>query len=193
MEIRIQSEQFNNTEIRMTCETQSDNFLSEHPMGVEKVEQEATMAWGHGHFQVRRHATNMYIFRFYDWDSYNSVLEEGPWSFNGYLVIFREWHPSILPEDIDFLTQQFWIDIKKLPPEYLNVEVENQISSILGNPLKLIPEDGNPMDTNVVSVLIEFNISNPMLRGIMTENAAKVTQWIPIYFSDNQENFVLHA
>lgn len=115
-------------------------IISEHPTGAEKVEQEATMAWGHGHFQVRRHATNMYIFRFYDWDSYNSVLEEGPWIFDGYLVIFREWHPSILPEDIDFLTQQFWIDIKKLPPEFLNVEVENQIASILGNPLKLIME-----------------------------------------------------
>lgn len=38
------------------------------------------------------------------------------------------------------------------------------------------------MDTNAVSVLIEVNISNPMLREIMTENAAKVTQWIPIYF-----------
>ncbi|XP_026443921.1 uncharacterized protein LOC113344096 [Papaver somniferum] len=106
------------------------------------------MASGHGHFQIRRRATNLFIFRFYDWDSYNTVLEEGPWSVDGYLAVFREWNTSINPDNLDFLTQQFWIDIKKLPPEFLNAKVENQVASILGNPLKLIPEDGNPTDTN---------------------------------------------
>lgn len=151
------------------------------------------MAWGHGHFQIRRRATNLFIFRFYDWDSYNTVLEEGPWSVDGYLAVFREWNTSINPDNLDFLTQQFWIDIKKLPPEFLNAKVENQVASILGNPLKLIPEDGNPTDTNAVSVLIEFNISNPMFRGLMAEKAAKVTQWIPIHFQRQPRNLVLHA
>lgn len=75
-----------------------------------------------------------------------------------------------------------------MPPEFLNVEVEKQIDSILGNPLKLIPEDGNLTDTNAISVLIEFNISNPMLRGLLTEIAAKITQWVSIYFQRQPNN-----
>lgn len=49
------------------------NFCCEHPLITYKAEQEATMAWGHGHFQIRRHATNTFLFRFYDWTSYNTV------------------------------------------------------------------------------------------------------------------------
>ncbi|XP_026399242.1 uncharacterized protein LOC113295103 [Papaver somniferum] len=154
----------------------------EHPMSPDTVEQEVVMAWGHNHFQLRRHAKNMFIYRFFDWDSYNYVMEEGPWSFDGYLVVFREWSTSVILKKLDFHLQQFWIDIKKLLPEFLNVEVGNQIASILGNPLKLVPEDGNPTNTNAVSVLIEFSISNPILRGLLTENTVKITQWVPIYF-----------
>lgn len=98
----------------------------------------------------------MFIFHFFVWDSYNYVLEEGPWSFDGYLAVFREWSTSIIPENLDFHVQQFWIDNKKLPPEFLNVEVENQIARILGNPLKLVPEDGNPTDTNAVMFLLNL-------------------------------------
>lgn len=53
---------------------------------------------------------------------------------------------------------------------------------MLGNPLNIEPKDGNLTNTNVVSILVEFNVSNQMLRGLTTENTAKYTQLVPIYF-----------
>lgn len=94
---------------------------------------------------------------------------------------------------MDFHTQQFWIDIKKLPPEFLNLEVENQIASILGNPIKVIPEDSNPIDTNAISVSIEFHVSNPMLRGVMTTMHLKSLSGFLFIFNGSLGSYVLHV
>ncbi|RZC49685.1 hypothetical protein C5167_018106 [Papaver somniferum] len=96
-------------------------------MSTDKVELEVTLQWGH---------------------DYNNVLTGAPWNVDGYLMVLKEWHPTNDPRNIDFSIQQYWLDIKKLPPEFLNAEVVHQIGSIAGNVLKLEPEDGNPVDTN---------------------------------------------
>lgn len=106
-----------------------------YPLTFDKVQLEITMAWAHGHFQQKQRATSIFTFTLHESEEYNVVITGAHWNVDGHRIVLKEWNPTIDPRTMDFNFQRYWIDIKKLPPKFLNAELGNQIASILGNVL----------------------------------------------------------
>lgn len=138
--------------------------------------------------QIRNPAPNLFIVRLTNWDQVNWVLENAPWSVNGFLFIVKRYNSFVKIQNMDFSIQEFWVDFKDLPPELFDRETMFKFAKILGEVEKIEPEDGNPIDTNAVSAYIKINVKTPLIRGLLTENGAGYTQWIPFFYQKHPGN-----
>ncbi|XP_043700181.1 uncharacterized protein LOC122650876 [Telopea speciosissima] len=72
-----------------------------------------------------------YLFRFQHRNDVKNVLEEGPWSVSGNLLVLEQWRDD---EDWSFKLTEFWIQISNLPIDLLSLEFAFQLTTQLGNP-----------------------------------------------------------
>lgn len=74
---------------------------------------------------------NIMVFKFPDWDTLRKVFEERPWRIDGNLVILHDYNPLALIHEMEWETQEFWIQLKHLLPEHMNVRVFEAIGKLV--------------------------------------------------------------
>ncbi|KAI3839802.1 hypothetical protein MKW98_010107, partial [Papaver atlanticum] len=80
---------------------------------------------------------NIYVIRFENEDDENSIIYGTAWNFHNNLVVLRQWSTSRNYRDLDFSSQTFWIEFKRLLPEFLNEEMIRLLAEIVGQVLGL--------------------------------------------------------
>lgn len=137
------------------------------------AEREARVAWSHlrsregnWRFILIGLEPNIYAIKFDNEDDQNSILYGTAWKFYNNLVVLRQWTTSTNYRDLDFSSQKFWMDFKRLLPEFFNEEMIQLFAEIVGQVLYVeVPESGTKF-----RALIEISLGTPHLTGIHTAN-----------------------
>ncbi|XP_026396607.1 uncharacterized protein LOC113291271 [Papaver somniferum] len=79
---------------------------------------------------------NIMIFKFSDWDLLNTVIEKRPWNINKHLLVVHDYIPEMVYTFKHWGFQQFWIQLKFLLPEHMNVASVTKI----GEPPSICPK-----------------------------------------------------
>ncbi|XP_026415734.1 uncharacterized protein LOC113311068 [Papaver somniferum] len=160
------------------------NIITPNTFSRGFAEKQARLIWKNkvGNFELRRKSKNLFTFTFESKEDWKWVLSEAPWCLDGFLWILNPWNPTHNHRDLVFDKQQFWVTFKDFPEEFLNVYVANEIGAVLGEVKELDSEDAKPIDSNDVSALIEIKINKSLIRGVLSQNAANCTQWIPFFY-----------
>ncbi|XP_026440651.1 uncharacterized protein LOC113339624 [Papaver somniferum] len=120
----------------------------EGKMGLTTVEKFLGSIWdfiSSGDAKVFELDNNIMEFRFKDEDTRKKVFDSRPWSINGYLINFRYYNSEVIYQEMDWSKQCFWIQIKKIFPEHMNVKAITKIGKLMGSVMAIEPEDGVPV------------------------------------------------
>ncbi|KAH7865621.1 hypothetical protein Vadar_009029 [Vaccinium darrowii] len=70
------------------------------------------------------------------------IINQGPWSVMGNLMILRKWDSHKTIEEMDFSCSPFWVQIQVLPLGHLNVRSGMKIEESLGEIIAVEDPDG---------------------------------------------------
>jgi len=104
-------------------------------------------------------------------------LNEGPWAFDGHLLLLKEITGLEQPTDIQFDTSQFWVKAYSVPPLKQTVEFAKVLGSQLGIFLSCDEANLYCGADKSVNFQVELDITKPLRRGIRMVVRGK-TLWI---------------
>jgi len=64
------------------------------------------------------------------------ALEEGPWAFDGDVLLLKELDIHEQPSKIEFTSAHFWLKIYELPMSMRNLKFAEQIRNTIGRLIK---------------------------------------------------------
>ncbi|KAF3445944.1 hypothetical protein FNV43_RR11121 [Rhamnella rubrinervis] len=82
--------------------------------------------------QVENVGDNVFKFLFTDKADKEFIYQQQPWSFNGSLLILKEWPEQLALQELSFDNATFWIQVHSLPPAFLHKEAARQIGNLVG-------------------------------------------------------------
>ncbi|XP_026451473.1 uncharacterized protein LOC113351753 [Papaver somniferum] len=125
---------------------------------------------------------NIFIFKFSNWDLLNKVINERPWNINKKLLVIHDYIPEMIYTEKQWGFQLFWIQLKFLLQEHMNVSDVTKIGEIMGEVVKIELENVVPVDGVPVKVCVYVDICNPLRRGVKVISSAGLTRWIKFYY-----------
>ncbi|CAN1141940.1 hypothetical protein LINPERHAP2_LOCUS12784, partial [Linum perenne] len=86
-----------------------------------------------GKIQVIDMENDFFLVRFSDQEDYQRAVFRGPWRIYDYYISVSRWSPSFNDEE----PLKTWVRLPKLPIQYFNHVVVNQIRNYIGRPIRL--------------------------------------------------------
>lgn len=99
-------------------------IIIEGRMSYDMVEKGITFTWPFitlENLKIIEVKPNVMIFKFNQWELLNKVIEERPWSINKHLPVVHDYIPGMVYTEKHWGFQLFWIQLKYLLPEHMNV------------------------------------------------------------------------
>ncbi|XP_026416606.1 uncharacterized protein LOC113312051 [Papaver somniferum] len=160
-------------------------IIIEGKMGIKTIEKNIGFTWNfipEGGIKVFELEDNIIEFRFKDKDTMKKVFGCRPWSINGFLINLRLYNSEVIYQELDWSKQCFWIQIKKILLEHMNVKALSKIGKNMGEVLAIVPEDGVPVEGEPVKVCVQVDINYPLRKGVMSKTNAGSTRWIKLFY-----------
>lgn len=109
---------------------------------------------------------NLFALQFFSIGDKEYVLEEGPWAFDGHILLLKELDPNVQPSKIEFNTTRFWIKIYDLPMSWRNRKFAEHIGNKIGafvdvDQLELL------IPSKALKIRIDCDLHKPLRRGLM--------------------------
>ncbi|XVF24670.1 hypothetical protein REPUB_Repub13aG0147300 [Reevesia pubescens] len=115
--------------------------------------------------QVSEVGDKIFAFIFEDIKKKNWVLLNQPWSFNKFLIVFRDFDGFSSPESTSFVSCPFWVQIHGLPLALMNDRVVHSIVQSMGHIIDPDFGDSSVRWARFARVKVDLDISTPLLRG----------------------------
>lgn len=125
---------------------------------------------------------NIMLFKFNKWDLINTVINERPWSVNNHLLVVHEYIPGMVYTEKHWGFQQFWIQLKYLLPEHMNVFSVTKIGEVMGEVIGIESKDVIPNGNIPVKVCVNVDLSMPLRRGVKYVTNSGVSRWQKFFF-----------
>lgn len=93
-------------------------------------------------------------------ESLETVMRRGPWSFADRMLILEKWTPEMVPNALNFIP--FWIQIRGIPLQFMNLGVINSIARSLGDRMEVDFDEATVVRVQFVRVRINWNVNHPL-------------------------------
>lgn len=134
-------------------------------------------------FNVESSGRNIFNFKFECQGDRDWVLDNGPWTFDKYLIVLELPTANQRAMEMEFKKADFWIRLINLPTGYRNRKVVRKIGNSIGEFLEV--GDGNEEISwgNSIPIRVRLDITLPLLRGFMLK-APRVQGncWVTIHY-----------
>ncbi|KAF7147901.1 hypothetical protein RHSIM_Rhsim03G0083400 [Rhododendron simsii] len=126
-----------------------------------------TSAWRtRAPFKVEDWNNNLFLFRFENEEDKANVLNDGPWSVMGSLLILISLENGMVIPEIGFSICPFWVQIHGLPVEKMSRTNADIIGRRFGKLLAVEASSENILlSRSFLRVRVEINISKPLPKG----------------------------
>ncbi|CAH9089402.1 unnamed protein product [Cuscuta epithymum] len=129
---------------------------------------------------VRSHDKGWIIFKFQNEADRLKVLNEGPYSIFGKLLMLKMLSEDFSFEDEEFLKVPIWVKFPNLPMSLWNEGVMSEVASMIGVPLSTDKVTQERTNHNYARVLIEVDVSKPppLSFPIRLPSHKVIKQWV---------------
>ncbi|KAL0003706.1 hypothetical protein SO802_011267 [Lithocarpus litseifolius] len=93
------------------------------------------------------------------------VMNNGPWSFNGNILVLRRWEIGMTASSVTFPVLLIWIQIRGLPFDLVSEEVGREIESGMGRVVELDTKAFTAEQAQFIRVRVEIPLDKPIRRG----------------------------
>ncbi|KAL0415818.1 UNVERIFIED_CONTAM: hypothetical protein Slati_3413700 [Sesamum latifolium] len=113
--------------------------------------------------QVTATSSSFYFFQFSDIDAMESVIEGGPWLFQGQPIVLRRWEPGMSLRKQKHTQVPIWVQFKHLRIEYWTEDGLNTVASGVGYPLytDAMTKSCLRLDYARVCIMLDYNSTLP--------------------------------
>lgn len=126
---------------------------------------------------------NLFIFTFRNEQDRSYVLNNGPWSADGSLLLLRDWPPGSVIEQIAFQTVSLWAHTFGLPLKFFSEDNAKMIGNRVGRVHQVIvPKPRSTLWGRTLRFKVEVDIANPLVIGFFVKNDDGVPQWVQLKF-----------
>ncbi|CAA0831933.1 Unknown protein [Striga hermonthica] len=142
-------------------------------------------------FEIRNLGDNEFQFIFQNEEDKNKVLTGKTWTFDGQYILLKSWKPGNEKFSTEEEKVKMWVQIHQLPPHWIAYEPGRKIGRIIGKMLNvLVPGNGNNAG-NMLKVLVEVNLREPLLRGTFI-SLGEEKKWVDFRY-ENLQNFCFYC
>jgi len=125
---------------------------------------------------IRELEKKLVLLQFFSNKDKDFVLQEGPWSFDGYILLLNEWTGHEQLSDIEFYHAQFWVKAYDIPAMRQTLSFARVLGDKIGSFLGCEMEDMNGADRSLC-FRVNVDIRKPLRRGISVKINEK-SLWI---------------
>ncbi|KAG7543468.1 Reverse transcriptase domain [Arabidopsis thaliana x Arabidopsis arenosa] len=101
-----------------------------------------------------------FLFVFPSEESLETVLRRGPWSYADRMLVLRRWSPEMDPLSLNFIP--FWIQIRGIPLQFMNLAVIDSIARSLGDRMEVDFDEATITRVQFVRVRVNWNVDHPL-------------------------------
>nr|XP_016515889.1 PREDICTED: uncharacterized protein LOC107832538 [Nicotiana tabacum] len=121
--------------------------------------------------QVLIHDEGYFIFKFESDEDRDTVLHNGPYTFNNRPMILKKWDPDFQMSKENTKNIPVWVNFPELPIKFWTVENLGRIASSIGNPICTDKLTAQEARISYARMLIEMDVSQPLPETILIELA----------------------
>lgn len=110
-----------------------------------------------------------------------TVLDGGPWCFEGSALLMQKWVPGMTEEDFDNTKLNVWVQVRRLPFEFRCHKFAKGIAKCAGDLVKMegmvdsdVPDFGN----QYVRVRVQIDHTKPLVNGCFLKRPDRKPVWI---------------
>jgi hypothetical protein len=141
-------------------------FYTRWVINVEAVTRTFKLLWRTERgFLVRDMGDNILLFEFEDEADMERILFSEPWSYDKYVVAFRNVVEDVEIEKMVFDQVAFWVQIHNLPILSLKKEVAEGLGCGIGEVMKTTESDEEMGGGRVMRFRVKVDITKPLCRG----------------------------
>ncbi|KAJ8422639.1 hypothetical protein Cgig2_000445 [Carnegiea gigantea] len=126
---------------------------------------------------IRELDKNLFSFQFFSTADKEHVLNEGPWAFDGHLLLLKEIMGPEQPADVKFDMARFWVKAYSVPPLKQTMGFAKVLGTQLGTFLGCDEANLYCGADKFVNFQVEIDITKPLRRGLRMIVRGKVL-WI---------------
>ncbi|PNY16581.1 cysteine desulfurase mitochondrial-like [Trifolium pratense] len=115
---------------------------------------------------------NLFLFRFSSKRDLETVLRNGPWSFDRNIVILKRISGDEQPSDIEMHSGEFWTRIYDLPLKLRSDEMARKLGDVLGKFVEVDNKESNRMG-KFLWIKSTIDLRNPLKRGTIIKFQGK--------------------
>ncbi|CAA0835202.1 Unknown protein [Striga hermonthica] len=140
-------------------------------------------------FEIRSIGQNSFQFIFQNDEDRAKVLQGKTWTFDGQYILLKNWSP----EGVDFSEEdekvQLWVQIHQL--HWLGYESGIKIGKLIGKVLDVYIPVGASQQGNIIKVLVEVNLKEPLVRGAFIKLGGD-SRWVDFKY-ENLQTFCFYC
>jgi hypothetical protein len=146
---------------------------TDNPFNARIFKQVVTQAWRlKNTVEVQDLSKNLFLFRFATKRDVDSVLRNGPWSFDRNTVVLKRLSGDEQPSDMEMHTGEFWARIYDLPLKLRSESMARKLGDVLGSFLEMDSKEGNRMG-KFLRVKVNVDLRKPLKRGTIVKYQGK--------------------
>jgi hypothetical protein len=121
-------------------------------------------AWGlHGPAQFREIGENRFVVRFSSEGDWKHAAKNGPWQFDFYPLLLKEYDGSVRPSDMVFDKMDIWVRVLDLPLDMMNVAYGELIGGWIGDYISAdVDEDGTAWGEEL-RIRVAIRVDQPLV------------------------------
>lgn len=149
--------------------------------------------WNYPDLHVSDLGKTMFLFSFSSEEHTKEVMRRSPWYVMNHLLSLQLWLPEVSPYELDFNYNSFWIQVHKVPLEYLNCKNVTTILSKVGTveEVEEPPFEGRLMRT-FIRTRVSLDITKPLPTGCWIPRADLPKIWV-IYRCERLQDLCLNC
>jgi hypothetical protein len=126
---------------------------------------------------------NIFLFTFHQASGKRKALEDGPWMFEGEVLIMEDFDAAKAPDEYEFSSTPIWIRVANLPLGKLDKDTGETIDNKVGEFIEADVGADGMAKGNVLRVKIRLNVKKPLMRGVLV-NIGEGTnpRWCPLEY-----------
>jgi hypothetical protein len=110
--------------------------------------------------------SNKFLFTVPHESHYQSIINQGPWNVKGSLLLLQPWSPTLAIDEVKLQYCAFWIQVHKLPLQYMTTKNAIKIGKAIGPILELDNNNTSGLICHqFIRFKIEIDITKPLAPG----------------------------
>ena len=110
---------------------------------------------------------DIFLYKFEAKEDMENVLEGGLWFFGGSYVAVRLWEPNFKASTTKLSTIAIWVRLNKLPVEYYEAHVLQEIGNAIGPVLKVDVNMATEVRGRYAHICVQIDVSKPLIKTVL--------------------------